>query len=86
MRQSSSSRKTVPRQGLISMPRVGKKLGAREREKRKKREKEGKERERNGEKKINFLSPDASLALRRASLILDMFTNRIMSSSFVRSR
>jgi hypothetical protein len=47
--------------GSISMPRVGKKSGAREREKRKKREKEGKERERKGERKINFLSPDASL-------------------------
>jgi hypothetical protein len=47
------------------MPQVGKKLGAREREKRKKREKEGKERERKGERKINFLSPGASLALQR---------------------
>jgi hypothetical protein len=37
-------------------------ISAREREKRKKREKEGRERERKGERKINFLSPDASLA------------------------
>ena len=61
--------------GLISMPRVGKKLGAREREKRKKREKEGKERERKGERKINFLSPDASLALRR--VFLDLICSQI---------
>jgi hypothetical protein len=53
-----------------------KKIGGEGEGKEKKRKKEGKERERKGEKKINFLSPDASLALRQASLILDMFTNK----------